>query len=421
MSSEWPSARLGELCVKIGSGSTPRGGSNVYVDEGARFIRSKNVYDLRFEFAGLAHLDDRAAEQLRGVAVQPNDVLVNITGDSVARVCLAPDDGRDARVSQHVAIVRPDPARVVARFLSYWLVSPRAKAHLLTLASAGATRKALTKAMLEALQVPLPSVEEQQRIVSVLGALDDKIQSNSRLADVLDDAATELFGRLRQEANGRPQSLGASVDLIPGRSYASADLDDPGCPTGLLTLKCVKPGGGFDAGGVRHYAGNYKPTQVVRSGEVVVAHTDLTQSASVLGRPALVREVEGFDRLVASMHVPIVRPSDDLPVSYLYYLLRSDEFHDYAYSQSHGTTVLMLNKQALLAFPFRLPRARELAEFDRSVGAMTAQRHGIAQESEQLARVRDTVLPKLVSGEIRVPRSHDSGEMIGALAEGHAA
>ncbi len=125
MSSEWPSTRLGELCAKIGSGVTPRGGSNVYVDGGTRFIRSQNVYDLRFEFAGLAHLDDRAAHQLRGVAAQPHDVLVNVTGDSVARVCLAPEDGYEARVSQHVAIVRPDPARLLARFLAYWLVVGR--------------------------------------------------------------------------------------------------------------------------------------------------------------------------------------------------------------------------------------------------------------------------------------------------------
>jgi len=193
MSSDWPPVRLGELCLKIGSGATPRGGSNVYVDDGARFIRSQNIYDLRFEFAGLAHLDDSAAAQLQGAAVQRGDALINITGDSVARACVAPDDGREARVSQHVAILRPDRARILTQFLVYWLVSPVVKAHLLLLASAGATRKALTKAMLETHQVPLPSVDEQRGIVSVLGALDDKIDSNRRLAGLLEETVATMF------------------------------------------------------------------------------------------------------------------------------------------------------------------------------------------------------------------------------------
>lgn len=308
--------------------------------------------------------------------------------------------------------------RIEWRFLMYVLLAERDS--FLRFAS-GTTHQTIYFPEVKAFHVCLPPIEEQRRIVAILGALDDKIESNSRLADMLDDAATELFGRTHREANGQRHPLGESVDLIPGRSYASVDLDDPGSSTGLLTLKCVQSGGGFAAGGVRHYTGKYKPTQVVRPGEVVVAHTDLTQSASVLGRPALVREVEGFDQLVASMHVPIVRPSADLPVTYLYYLLRSDEFHEYAYSQSHGTTVLMLNKQALLAFSLRMPQDQELAEFERSVGPMTAQQHGIGYESERLARVRDGLLPKLVSGEIRVPRTQDPDEMGGAVTKGQAA
>lgn len=340
-------------------------------------------------------------------------------------VCLS----RTASVGYVVAMGRPMATsqdfvnwvcseRLDWRFLKYVLLSE--KDSFARFAS-GTTHQTIYFPEVKALHVCLPPIEEQRRIAAILGALDEKIDSNSRLDRVLDHAAAELFGRLHQGADGHQQPLGEKVDLIPGRSYASADLDDPDAAVGLLTLKCVKPGGGFHPGGVRHYTGRYKPTQVVRPGEVVVAHTDLTQSASVLGRPAMVRELSGFDQLVASMHVPIVRPTDDLPVSYLYYLLRSDEFHDYAYSQSHGTTVLMLNKQALLAFPVSLPRDSELAEFERTVSPITAQRRGIDQESQRLARVRDAILPKLISGRLRIPSTQDPHEVTASLAQGEAA
>jgi type I restriction enzyme S subunit len=101
--------RLGDLTLKVGSGSTPRGGKSVYTDDGVAFIRSQNVYDNSFSFAGLARISDEAAHALRGVTVEAGDVLVNITGESVTRTCVVDPEALPARVSQHVAIVRPDP------------------------------------------------------------------------------------------------------------------------------------------------------------------------------------------------------------------------------------------------------------------------------------------------------------------------
>src|SRR5688572_12005198 len=93
----WQSVRLGEHCSKIGSGSTPRGGESVYQESGVSFIRSQNVYNGQFAREGLAYLDDEHAHQLKGVTVESGDVLLNITGDSVARSCRVPDDVLPAR------------------------------------------------------------------------------------------------------------------------------------------------------------------------------------------------------------------------------------------------------------------------------------------------------------------------------------
>lgn len=168
--------KLGEVCTKIGSGATPRGGKESYQDKGISLIRSQNVLDFSFSSDGLAHISDIQAAQLNNVTVESKDVLLNITGDSVARVCIVPDEILPARVNQHVAIVRLDCKKADSRYVLYFFQS--IKQHLLQIASAGATRNALTKGMVEELELNLPLLKEQQRIADTLSAFDARIAVN---------------------------------------------------------------------------------------------------------------------------------------------------------------------------------------------------------------------------------------------------
>src|SRR5690606_29464865 len=130
-----------------------RGGKEAYRGGKTALIRSQNIYNDRFVREGLVYIDDAQAHELRNVVVEEEDVLLNITGDSVARCCQVDPDVLPARVNQHVAIIRTQPDVLDARFLRYVLVSPTMQSHLLALASAGATRNALTKAMIESLTI----------------------------------------------------------------------------------------------------------------------------------------------------------------------------------------------------------------------------------------------------------------------------
>ncbi len=160
----WPAVTLCEYCLKIGSGATPKGGKSVYLEAGSvRLIRSQNIYNDGFKHDGLVFISEEAANQLSNVILERNDILINITGDSVARVCQVDNAILPARVNQHVAIIRPDPLHFDSRYLRYFLASPKAQSLLLTLASAGATRNALTKRMLETLEVPKPPRQLQSR------------------------------------------------------------------------------------------------------------------------------------------------------------------------------------------------------------------------------------------------------------------
>jgi len=235
--SEWRELILGEVCTKIGSGATPRGGKKTYLQEGPfSLIRSQNVYNDGFHREGLAFISDEQADDLRNVEVLQEDVLLNITGDSVARVCQVDSEILPARVNQHVAIVRPDPAKLDAGFLRYYLVSPHVQAILLSWADSGSTRKALTKQMIESFEVSAPvDVSEQKAIAHILGTLDDKIELNRRMNETLEEMARALFKSwfvdfepVRAKMEGRwhrgqslPGMPAELYDLFPDRMVSS--------------------------------------------------------------------------------------------------------------------------------------------------------------------------------------------------------
>ena len=152
----WTITRLEKLCSKIGSGSTPRGGKASYTNSGTALIRSMNIHDLSFKYKELAFINEEQSSKLKNVEIQEGDVLINITGASVARCTFAPSGVIPARVNQHVAIVRPKPENAAPYYLTLYLCSPDSKARLLGSSDSGSTREALTKGDLEEFEVLLP-------------------------------------------------------------------------------------------------------------------------------------------------------------------------------------------------------------------------------------------------------------------------
>ena len=153
----WHSVPLAEICTKIGSGFTPRGGEASYLPEGVTLIRSMNVYDDNFDDGGLAFLSDEQAATLAGVAVESKDILINITGASVARCCMAPERHLPARVNQHVMIIRVDTEKADPFFVHKAINSDEQKRQLLSYARKGSTREALTKDEMARFEITVPT------------------------------------------------------------------------------------------------------------------------------------------------------------------------------------------------------------------------------------------------------------------------
>lgn len=185
----WEVKTLESLTTKIGSGSTPKGGDSSYKDEGISLIRSLNIYDGQFSYKNLAFIDDDQADKLKNVILRPKDVLLNITGASVARCCIVPNDVLPARVNQHVSILRTKEI-LMPEFLEALLISKPMKLHLLKTSGAGATREALTKLQLQELQIIVPPLKVQNEFLLKLKSIKYQIAINLKQLNDLDKLFT---------------------------------------------------------------------------------------------------------------------------------------------------------------------------------------------------------------------------------------
>lgn len=240
----WSRVELGKVCSKIGSGATPKGGKSVYIDFGVHQIRSQNIHNLQFDYGGLACITNDAANKLSSVTVEPRDVLLNITGDSVARVCQVPENVLPARVNQHVAIVRPENNQIRPEFLVYYLASPLMQSCMLQLANGkGASRNALTKEMIAAFEVPCPPLEIQDAIVDVLSVYDNLIENNRRQIKLLEEAAQRLYKEWFIDLNFPGHKNAKIVDGVP-EGWSRIRLKDlaPFRRGKVITAKVTQPG-----------------------------------------------------------------------------------------------------------------------------------------------------------------------------------
>ena len=297
------------------------------------------------------------------------------------------------------------------------------------------------------LDVLVPPLSEQRTIAHILGTLDDKIELNRRMNATLEAMARALFRSwfvdfdpVRAKMEGRDTGLPKEVtDLFPdrlvdselgeipegwvpsrldgvavitkGRSYRRREL--VGSDTALVTLKSFARGGGYRPDGLKPFRGVYKQEQVVQPGEVVVACTDVTQAAEVVGRSAVVGETSSFRTLVASLDVLIVRPTNPAPGrAFVYYVTGTYDFVAHALARTTGTTVLHLSRDAVASFRFALPPRPLVERFEHCADALRARIQTNSSAVGLLVDLRDALLPKLVSGELRVtglgpPSVHD--------------
>ena len=396
--------RLGSVCSKIGSGATPTGGKETYQGGGYKLIRSQNVVDLRFAYEGLAEINEKQAAKLNNVQVEEKDVLLNITGDSVARCCLAPIDILPARVNQHVAIIRPKAEILNPYYLLFWLIVN--KQYLLALAAAGATRNGLTKAMISGLVLECPSLEKQNRIASILSTYDTLIENNTKRIRLLEKMAENLykewFVRFRfpghekvEMENGLPKgwkrgTLSDVVEFQNGFAFKS----DTFCNGGMYSIVTIKnvQAEGFDGSNTDKIA--EIPQRMpgyckLRQGDILI---------SLTGNIGRVCRVQGYGYL---LNQRVAKLKSSFPF-YTYCLFKSDYIFQSLNVISYGTAQLNLSPIKASKIRVAIPSQKNIEYFEHKVSSMFNELDNLQHQNTLLARQRDLLLPRLMSGKLEV-------------------
>ena len=401
-----------------------------------------------FQYTGGFRFDSTRLKEYGGdypteYELRPGDILLVMTGQTSGGEILGipgriPADGRLYLHNQRLGkVVVTNPQEIDLGYL-YWLfLSPDFNRHLFVTAS-GSKILHTSPTRIQDFRFALPRRDEQAAIASVLGSLDDKIEANRRMNRTLEATARTLFRSwfvdfdpVRAKADGhapagldaataalfpdrfeasalgnipagwRVSSLGDHVEVAKGLSYKGAGLADAGVP--MHNLNSVYEGGGYKHEGLKRYTGEYKERHLVRPGDLIVANTEQGHDLLLIGYPAIVPACYGESGLFTH-HIYRVRTHPGSPVTnhFLFHLLRTPSMHDEVGGYTNGTTVNMLAADGLLRPLFVTPPEPVLGAFQAFAVSLAAQSDVLHEESRTLAALRDGLLPRLVSGQLRV-------------------
>lgn len=392
---------LKDICTKIGSGATPTGGKEAYKGGDYALVRSQNVLDYTFTTSGLAYINEIQAKKLDGVKVEVGDILLNITGDSVARACIIPDEILPARVNQHVAIIRANNQYALNEYLLYFLQYN--KQYLLSISQGGGTRSAITKKMIEDIEIDLPSLEDQLSIVNIINSISKKIEVNQQINDNLEQQAQALYeswfvdfepfkdGNFVESELGlipegwEVRDIYKYSDVIYGAPYKSSLFNENKEGYPLIRIRDLKS-----------FAPQFYTQEILPQTEYIVAG-DVIAGMDAEFTPYIWQGEKGV------LNQRCCKFKGQYPWISNYYLLNllKPEL-EYVQSYKTGTTVSHLGKADIDRFNVITPPESIVKAFSFIVNSLLEQKVKCANEIRSLSNTRDILLPKLMSGEIKI-------------------
>ncbi|WP_437815137.1 restriction endonuclease subunit S [Sorangium sp. So ce1078] len=416
MSNTWREVSLEDVAREVTVGYVGPMASE-YVPHGVPFLRSQNVEQLRINTDDMRFISPPFHSRLKKSALSPGDVVIVRTGKP--GICaVIPEDLKVANCSDLI-IVRCGP-ELDPRFLAYFVNSSAAAhvdAHLV-----GAVQQHFNVASARAMRIRLPSFQEQRAIVRILGALDTKIELHRRTSETLGAMARAIFqswfvdfegqGELvdgRMPRGWSSSTLQHHVTLQRGTTYSGNLVGLPG--PALLGLGSIEPGGGFRDGHYKTYGGECPEKLMLFPGDLFVALKGATKDGSMVGSIARVPPSVASGRLTQdTVKLQFMKPDSGIEC-YVYWLLRMPHFRTYCAGRITGSAQVGLSRDDFLSYPVPLPPDTLLAAFSKIESSLSRRQDLLAAECKSLADLRDTLLPKLLSGELRVPEAEHAAKL----------
>lgn len=420
----WRWERLDEVCEGVFDcpHSTP-----LLTDDGPFVVRSQDVRSGIFRMEGAGRVSDETyQERITRAEPRHGDLVYSREGTYFGIAAELPPGVRVC-LGQRMVLLRPNDSKANFRFLRYWLNSPVMAGHIHGYRD-GTVAERLNMPIIRGLPVALPPLSEQRAIASVLGSLDDKIELNRRMNETLEALAQSLFkswfvdfdpirakGGHFQDSPIGPIPKGWNVERFDkhitadrGLSYKGEGLRDDGTGLPMHNLNSVYEGGGYKHEGIKYYAGEYREKHLLQPGDMIVTNTEQGFDHLLIGHAAIVPKCYGPQGLF-SHHLYRVRHKPTSPFSphYLVELFNNRRWHYWISGFSNGTTINMLPKDALEMPLLVVPPDELVKKFTALAEAVHTKVEANLEESRTLAALRDSLLPKLLSGELRVPLSNN--------------
>jgi len=373
-----------------------------YVDHGEIIaLRALNVREGVLELSDVKRIYKEVSNSLPRSKLIKNDILFTYVGANIGQFALVPENDK-----YHLA---PNICRIRCNdgYFSYYLYSyfrTNFFRDSLEGFSHGSSQPTLPMSSIRKIPIPLPPLPEQKAIAAVLSSLDDKIDLLHRQNKTLEALAETLFRQwFVEEAQDDWErvTLDEYVDCITGYSYRSIDLNPSNIA--LVTLKNFARDGSFRMDGFKEYTGNFKESQIVKQGDLVISHTDITQEADIIGNPALIIDTGQYKTLIITMDLMKVESTKEwLSKEFLFYLFKSPDFKFHCLGCSNGTTVLHMSRKAIPSYEFRMPNKEKIIAYTENIKSIIEKKIQNISQIRTLEKLRDTLLPKLMSGEVRV-------------------
>ncbi|MHC6180937.1 restriction endonuclease subunit S [Clostridium sp. JNZ X4-2] len=432
---DWSISNLGEIITVLtdyhANGSYKKLKENVeLLDEEnyAIMIRTTNFEQNAFNKQDFKYITEKAYNFLEKTKVYQNDILMNKIANA-GSVYIVPNFNKQVSLAMNLFLIRMNE-KIINQKYAYYFMKNHEK--YIKSRAQGSVTKTITKHNVRKLEIAYPNIKEQEKIVKIIYDLENKIEINNQINKNLEQIAQTIFkhwfvdfefpnkeGKPYKSSGGQmvesklgmiPKDwkvvqLGQLVNTYNGYSYKGKELLKS--KDAMVTIKNFDRNGNYKLDGLKEIviSDRVKQHHYVNINDVIVAHTDLTQKAEIIGNPIMIFTKGKYDKIIMSMDtVKVIPKFKEYNNCLIYFVLKDYRFKKYALGYVSGTTVLHLSKSTILKYKIAISHNKNVEkQLGDIFSAIMSKVSNNYKENERLTKIRDILLPKLMSGEIRVP------------------
>ena len=413
MSLEFDYQKLGSISDVKGGKRLPKGHSLINIPNSHPYIKVKDMApDKLLKLTdNFEYIENETFNEISHYIVNKGDLIISIVG-TIGLTNIIEYSLDNANLTENCAKITNLKKGYNVDYIYYFLNSNIGQ-NLIQESTVGAVQKKLPIKNIRDLNIPFPNFDIQNKIVDLLSTIDKKIENcksiNKNLQNLIKILYKEYFESF--ELDNVPDdwelvNIGSIIDIYNGYSYKGTELQESDC--GMVTIKNFNRDGSFRIDGFKEivYSNKIKKHHFINENDVLISCTDVTQDADIIGNCIIVLDKQNYDELIMSMDlVKIESKISEINNFLLASIFKSYNFKKHILGYVNGTTVLHLDKKGIKKFKIALPKdLSELKNISERFELIYAEIQCNQKEINKLTKLRDTLLPKLMSGEIDVSK-----------------